>query len=137
MTMQWPELFQLCESPIEEEMAMGLSRWPDCEPHPAPCTPSLFRHAETGGKRLLFAQHPIGRFRADFLLVAASCQPLVIECDGLEWHSGQEMWTRDFDRDQEMRRLGYNIVRFGGWRIRRELAECLRITDLALRGALP
>lgn len=129
-------LYALCESLIELVLCRAFfANWRDAEPAFGLCTPQRMRDAEIAGKRLVFAQYPIEKFRADFLLVQASSAPLVVECDGHAYHQGDpSTWERDLERDQAIRRCGFQTVHFGGWQIKNRTMDVLRTIERALAG---
>ena len=68
-------------------------------------------------------QYEIGPYRADF---AFPEKKIVVECDGREFHSGEEQAERDKVRDEYMRRLGWVVIRFWGSEIHREPERCAK-----------
>jgi len=81
----------------------------------------------------LQGQHPIGRYRADFFVPSAN---LVIELNGLAYHSGREKRIRDAIREREIERRGYRVVTFLGPEITRDPDRCVSEV-LALLAAEP
>lgn len=133
----WHKLRALCESPIEEALCDAFAhRWyRRAEPAFGVCTPERMRAAELCRLRLVFAQYPIERFRADFLVVEGFAPPLVIECDGHAFHQGDpSTWERDAERDATIRRVGFQTVHFTGSRILSQIDEVLDIVERALAG---
>jgi very-short-patch-repair endonuclease len=116
--------FQRCESPIEQAYCLAMFQVPgvraligDFGPH---LLPSL-----SGRQLTVFAQQPIIRYRADFLIVGTServAEPrfVIVECDGEAYHSTREQLHRDERRAAELRQTGFNIVRFKGSEIFRD-----------------
>lgn len=85
----------------------------------------------------IFPQVEIGRYRADFLLVAKTqwapeagglkteTLRLVIECDGHNHHDlTKEQARRDRKRDRWMQANGFSILRFAGTEIVRDPHAC-------------
>lgn len=85
----------------------------------------------------LFAQVEIGRYRADFLLIAhkqwapetgdmrTAVLNLVIECDGHDHHDlTKEQARRDRQRDRWMQASGFKVLRFAGSEIFRDAEGC-------------
>lgn len=102
-----------CESPIEELFYAGLC-------------------GLCGLQSRVIRQHPIGRYRVDFLIVAEP-YTLVIECDGHEFHSSPDQIRRDRQREREIIDLGYSdIIRFSGAQIYRSLHDCLAVVEAHL-----
>lgn len=54
------------------------------------------------------AQESIGRYVVDFFVAS---RRLVIECDGLYWHSRPGMKERDARKDELLNALGYTVLR--------------------------
>jgi very-short-patch-repair endonuclease len=77
----------------------------------------------------VFTQHQIGRYRCDLLIVAVPAdgpaEVLVVECDGQNFHSSADQIAYDRDRAIEIRRAGYQMVRF-------TRSEIYRMTDWVL-----
>ncbi len=109
-----------CESPIEEMLCRVLFEHFGCRPVVGRCDPdNLARFAGTQPAAFLFAQHDIGRYRADFLLVLMNprenlCRQYVLECDGAQFHTSPEQIAHDAGRDAFMEKLGYRVLRFTG-----------------------
>jgi very-short-patch-repair endonuclease len=74
----------------------------------------------------LIPQWKFGRWRVDWALELPLGKPILIECDGSEFHTSREAVTRDRLRDQLLRRQGYRILRFTGRQIYRDAAGCAR-----------
>jgi very-short-patch-repair endonuclease len=112
-----------CESPIEQYLCVALFTLLGCKAVPGPFNRSRLRQltelAGDGPACFLFAQHPIGTYRADFLAVAVNPETgehgkLIIECDGKKYHSSDEQVLYDRRRDDEIESAGYRIVRYPG-----------------------
>ena len=63
-----------------------------------------------------------GKFLCDFYLPAAN---LIIECDGLFWHSRPSAQRRDASKDAYLRKCGYTVMRFTDRQINSNIAECI------------
>lgn len=120
------------DSPIEEMLWEGLVG-------PLGCQAGRSNLAVNRPTAFVFRQHQIGRYRVDFLVVAAGLDcgedyKLVIECDGWEFHSGREQLLRDRQREDEIRTLGYkDIIRFSGAEIYSSLFDyCLPLVQRRL-----
>lgn len=147
-----------CESPIEQELLAALFRELDyTEPnngntfqalksspflldaalrYASVCADVAFdRYEEIS--ITLFPQVAIGKYRADFLLVATIQQypdegntvrhflRLVIECDGHNHHDlTKEQARHDRRRDRWMQANGFAVLRFAGSEIVRDPAGC-------------
>jgi very-short-patch-repair endonuclease len=82
----------------------------------------LHRRLQLRGR--VFPQHQITRYRVDFLVTRnPSDRPLIIECDGAQWHSSKEQQKRDYERERIISAKGYDIIRFSGSQIHRRPAE--------------
>lgn len=66
--------------------------------------------------------YPIGRYRADFFVPSAN---LVIELNGLAYHSGREKRIRDAVREREIERRGYRVITFLGPEVTRDPDRCV------------
>ncbi len=86
-----------------------------------PLTPiedQLYRAMRTAGMTPR-VQYGIGRYRVDF---AFPPERLAVEADGRGWHDAE----RDARRDEHLRRLGWEVIRFSGSRIYRDVAAVVR-----------
>jgi hypothetical protein len=45
---------------------------------------------------------------------------IVVECDGFDYHSDKDAFTRDRQRDRRLRQKGFEVVRFSGSEIYRD-----------------
>lgn len=66
----------------------------------------------------------------------AKGRPVVIECDGFDFHSSKQQMTNDRKRDRQFLKMGYRVVRFTGSEISthpvgscRELVRILMESD--------
>ena len=57
---------------------------------------------------IYFPQYQMGWYFCDFFLIELG---LVIECDGVYWHSRPEIIVNDAEKDKYIRNLGYDIIR--------------------------
>lgn len=56
-----------------------------------------------------------------------------IELDGIEYHSNKEQINYDYKRENDLKLLGYNVIRFTGSQIYNNPNECIdKITDIIL-----
>lgn len=129
--------FDRCESPIEQAFCLSLFQLPDVYAIKGDFRPQLADHRPKKRGVLVFAQNPIKRYRADFLLVALSplkAEPafLIVECDGEAYHSAEEDVLRDEARERELRATGFRIVRHTGREIFRDPVEVVNRTMSAL-----
>jgi very-short-patch-repair endonuclease len=78
----------------------------------------LLRHLRRSGLPPPQVDYPLGRWRADFYWQEAR---LVVELDGLDFHSTRPRRERDHRKDLELRTAGTEVLRFTGRQVRREL----------------
>ena len=69
------------------------------------------------------AQYDIPPYRADFAIPALKA---VVECDGREFHTGDDRVAYDKKRDEYMEKLGWKIFRFTGSEIHNHPSECVK-----------
>lgn len=50
---------------------------------------------------------------------------LVIECDGFDYHSNKKQMTYDYERENDLKLNGYDVIRFTGSQIYNNPMECL------------
>ena len=120
----WNVIYEGCESPIERLMCLGIHGYLGYD-----AGVGRFQGRSSIPDRragaLVYGQHWIGRYRADFLVVGflRGEEPvkIVVECDGKEFHDNH----RDRLRDRVMGDLGFEVVRFTGFEINRRLAETI------------
>jgi len=58
---------------------------------------------------------------------------LNIECDGEAYHSGRDKADADRERDNTLTTAGWHILRFSGWRVKREPGRCLDTVQRTVR----
>ncbi len=77
----------------------------------------------------VYPQMPIGRYRADFLVIKERYPDkyrYVIECDGHDFHERtKEQAQHDKKRDRDMQKVGYKVFRFTGSEIWRTTGKCV------------
>jgi very-short-patch-repair endonuclease len=124
------EVWEHAQSPIEQYLASALFALLGCKAVSGPFDrsrlPQLAEQAGDAPACFVFAQHPIGIYCADFLLVIIDPQRrksklVAIECDGKAYHFSEKQMARDKRRDTEIKEKGYKIIRLSGSRIHREL----------------
>jgi len=55
---------------------------------------------------------------------------LIIECDGFQYHSGEEIFTKDRARDRILQRKGFTVLRFSGYEIYHDpIGKALELLD--------
>jgi len=67
-------------------------------------------------------QEKIGKYRVDFFFPQGR---LVVEVDGKEYHSTEEQRLKDFERQCEIMRRGYALLRFRGTDIYQDVEGCV------------
>jgi very-short-patch-repair endonuclease len=129
--------FGRCESPIEQAFCLALFQVPGIYAIEGDYRPALGSHVPKKRGVLVFAQNPIKRYRADFLLVALSplkAEPafLIVECDGQAFHSSDDAIIRDAARERELRATGFRIIRHAGSEIHQSPAKVVDRTMATL-----
>lgn len=134
-----PTLVQFARSPIEKLMAWGLctrGMWmgkiDSCVFQSADNSiDDLRRECVIRGGLLnliVGAQMRFGPYTIDFAAaVAIWGQPpliVVIECDGHEFHTSKDQFTRDKAKDRELLQNGIQVMRFSGSEIWRDAGAC-------------
>lgn len=67
-------------------------------------------------------QYPVGYYTVDFAIPDAM---LIIECDGIYWHSLPKQQVRDRNKDAWLTRHGWTMLRLTEAEIRRSPADCV------------
>lgn len=62
--------------------------------------------------------------------------PLIIECDGYDYHSSKDQMQHDYKRENDLKLLGYNVIRFTGSQIYSNPEECIRIIEQNILNAI-
>ena len=62
--------------------------------------------------------------------------PIVIECDGHDYHSSKEQMRYDYNRENNLKLFGYNIIRFTGSQIYSNPKECVTIIEQTILNAI-
>ncbi len=115
-----------CDTPIEQAYCLELFQVPGIRAVEGDFDGSvLARFSGPDRLVLVFAQQPIMNYRADFLLVGispASAEPtfVIVECDGVDFHSTREQMRRDESRQRVLHNTGFQVIRFSGSEIHRE-----------------
>lgn len=85
-----------------------------------------------GEKGLCFrAQALIGRYHVDFLVEKNGAQ-VVVECDGIVYHSSDEAKRKDKKRDSYLQGRGYPVLRFTGGKINNRVGCCVERIEQVL-----
>ena len=70
----------------------------------------------------IYPQHNVGRYRLDF---AIPNKRIAIEIDGHEYHKTKYQRTHDAQRDRWLFGQGWNVLRFTGTEIHRDVDKCV------------
>lgn len=130
-------------SPIERDLMMGLiirCKWEMLEYKIITTATKLADLASAArlasalprGPLVIFKEHPVENFRADFLLAMArkfgdpsSVMFIGVECDGHQYHDKtREQAQRDKERDRRFLLSGVPVMRFTGSEIFRAPVAC-------------
>lgn len=72
-------------------------------------------------------QVEIGKYRVDFELVNHKNKKIVVECDGHEFHQkSKQQVEKDNQRERDLKKLGYEVVRFSGSEIFKDAEKCVK-----------
>lgn len=52
-------------------------------------------------------------------------KPIVIELDGVEYHSRKKQINNDYERENELKLQGYDVIRFTGSQVYNDVFSCL------------
>jgi len=70
------------------------------------------------------------KYRVDFLIPS---KKIVIELYGYKYHRTKEKLTKDAERERYLQRLGYQVVRFTGSEIYKDVQKCVNEVQLLAR----
>ena len=74
----------------------------------------------------LIPQVEIGKYRVDFELINPY-KKIVVECDGYDFHQKtKEQVKKDNQRERDLKKLGYEVVRFSGSEIFEDAEKCVK-----------
>jgi very-short-patch-repair endonuclease len=91
---------KLCESPIETRFFVyAMDRIPNLQP-----------------------QVIVGPYRVD---LAVAEKKIAIELDGHEFHKTRSQRTNDAKRERYLQKLGWQVIRFTGTEIHKDVLECI------------
>lgn len=62
--------------------------------------------------------------------------PIIIECDGYDYHSSKEQMKYDYERENNLKLAGYNIIRFTGSQIYSSPENCVAIIEKTILNAI-
>jgi very-short-patch-repair endonuclease len=132
LTDPWQAIYERCESPIERLMCIGIQ---DLLGYEACAVPYMGGSSIPPGRRagaLVFGQQELGPYRVDFLILGfvsgEQSRPLIVECDGREFHDP----LSDQERDYNLSLRGFETIRFTGHEISRDLDRQIRRIPIAM-----
>ena len=71
-------------------------------------------------------QVEIGNYRVDFELINHKDKKIIVECDGHEFHQkSKQQIEKDNQRERDLKKLGYEVVRFSGSEIFKDAEKCV------------
>ena len=71
-------------------------------------------------------QVEIGNYRVDFELINNKDKKIIVECDGHEFHQkSKQQVEKDNQRERDLKKLGYEVVRFSGSEIFKDAEKCV------------
>lgn len=105
------------ESPIEDEMVGAIVAW--------------IEHHEPDDTTIA-TQVPLGPYILDMVVTSAG-RRLVVECDGVAFHSAIDAIEHDKRRDRFCVTQGYAVMRFTGQEIKRDPRGCAAQVGLWIR----
>ena len=74
----------------------------------------------------LVPQVEIGNYRVDFELINHKDKKIIVECDGHEFHQkSKQQVEKDNKRERDLKKLGYEVVRFSGSEIFKDAEKCV------------
>jgi very-short-patch-repair endonuclease len=144
-------VWEKCESPIEQLMCTALfsllgigAIWGD---YSGDRLVSMAERLDGAPGAFLFSQHPVGRYRLDFLVAAVDpikrrARLLGIECDGKAYHGSAEQQERDRLRERWIMPAigqGFQMFRYTGAELRHGMRRAVgEVSDwLWERGVIP
>jgi very-short-patch-repair endonuclease len=74
---------------------------------------------------VLSPQSHIAGYRVDFTLVGSGIK-IVIELDGHDYHCQRVQMTNDYKRQRHLQLLGWQVIRFTGQEIYRDVQGCIK-----------
>ena len=118
-----------CDSPIEVILGAAILTFFDRNQKPI----ALCRKEDIGrnhGCSLLIPQFRWSFYASDFAIFPLGGCPLLIECDGRDFHSSPAQKEHDYRKDLAAYKLGYPTLRFTGSEINTDPDACARIVAL-------
>ena len=74
----------------------------------------------------LVPQVEIENYRVDFELINHKDKKIIVECDGHEFHQkSKQQVEKDNQRERDLKKLGYEVVRFSGSEIFKDVEKCV------------
>lgn len=81
----------------------------------------------------LTPQFEVGQYRLDFALEAPTFK-LAIEIDGHDSHKTKDQRQADYQRERNLKRLGWRFIRFTGSDVYLDVQKCVKETIGIIRG---
>lgn len=118
-----------CDSPAEEAFLDAMVSAHSLQPGPGAIVGKglRLRSQVAMGNLKIYSTFTAAQYRADFLID----EKLVVEIDGAAYHSSPEAVERDRQRDDDMRRDGYSILRIPAKVVFQDPADAVARVDLA------
>lgn len=126
----------LCESPIEQIMLAELTfcwfgYWAGPHEIHDPHMPFEIPDKDV----VIIPQYEIGDYRADFAVLLRDFKGnilrMVVECDGHEFHEKtKQQAQRDKKRDRNLQAAGWQVFRFTGSEIFKDVSACVAELDV-------
>ena len=111
------QLKGLCESPIEEALGVAILEW-------FGCSIQVCKDPKDGDCPLvLIPQYRWSFYRSDFALFEHEI-PLLIECDGKNFHSSEKQREHDLRKDMAAADRHMQTIRFSGQQIYKDALSC-------------
>lgn len=85
----------------------------------SPMEERFFEEAKRQGIALTL-QHPIGPYRADFVVEPVRYYKIAVEVDGRDYHSDEDAVCRDYERDWYFMEHGWVVFRVRGRQVNRQ-----------------
>lgn len=104
-----------------EIAAMGAAALRDLR-GPTSIETRMMQALEASGFEYNFQEKIGNKFLCDFILVKYN---IVIECDGIYWHSRPDAIRRDKSKDAYLAKCGYIVLRFTDKEIKTDIKKCI------------
>lgn len=140
--MTGPDLaLSVCESPIEADVisamfglweARGYNTWSSGLFKGRPVTLEFFEGDWDIRIALQAELSVIPKRRVDMVVMCDFCPAILVEHDGVKWHSNREAMVRDREKDRQALLIGMHTIRFAGPEVFRSAEDvALEIRQIA------